>query len=182
MSTDRPGSRPRARRNFVPDGSSDEDESSNEDEPVLVSAATSLAVHVLPLDCSNFLVTLTIVDEFCCASRQAVMATTVALRTLTLETQMRGKLHAHTWMAVPLGIFYVATSRVQNIACVGASTYVANNAWPWPTRDGKGVPGWIGSTSQRHAARGGLFSPRSPQANNQRTAVFSQRAQHLQTV
>ena len=40
----------------------------------------------------------TFVDEYCSASRQAVMATTFALRTLTLETQTRGKgrLHVHT--------------------------------------------------------------------------------------
>ena len=67
---------------------------------MLVSAATSLAVHVLPPDYSNFLVTLTIVDEFCYTNRQAVMATTVALRTLTLETQMRGKLHAPGWLCL----------------------------------------------------------------------------------
>jgi len=109
------------------DGSSDEDESSNEDEPVLVGAATSLAAHVLPPGKhKDFFLTLTTVDEFSCASRQDVMAATFALRSLTLETQSRGKLHVHTWMAVPRGIFYVAHSRVQNIACVDVNAYVAN--------------------------------------------------------
>ena len=77
---------------------SDENESSNEDEPVQVRGANSLAIHALPPSYSYFLVTRTFVDEYCSASRQAVMATTFALRTLTLETQTRGKgrLHVHT--------------------------------------------------------------------------------------
>mmetsp|Transcript_41197 Transcript_41197/g.98929 ORF Transcript_41197/g.98929 Transcript_41197/m.98929 type:complete len:145 (+) Transcript_41197:420-854(+) len=83
---------------------SDENESSNEDEPVQVRGANSLAIH------SNFLVTRTFVDEYCSASRQAVMATTFALRTLTLETQTRGKgrLHVHTCIWIIPGRDHVA--------------------------------------------------------------------------
>ena len=108
------------------DGISDEDGSSNEDEPVLVGTATSLAAHVLPRGYSDFFITRTTADEFSCASRQDVMAATFALRNLTLETQSCGKLHVHTWMAVPRGIFYVNRSRVQNIAFVDVHAYVAN--------------------------------------------------------
>ena len=54
------------------------------------------------------------------------MATAFALRNLTLETQSRGKLHAHARMAVPHGIFYAAHSRVKNVASVDVNTYVAN--------------------------------------------------------
>jgi len=116
---------------------SDENESSNEDEPVQVRGANSLAIH------SNFLVTRTFVDEYCSASRQAVMATTFALRTLTLETQTRGKgrLHVHTCMVVPLGNFYVATSRVKNVALEGVRTYVASYV-----TDGKRARGTQNST------------------------------------
>ena len=82
------------------DGISDEDGSSNEDEPVLVGTATSLAAHVLPRGYSDFFITRTTADEFSCASRQDVMAATFALRNLTLETQSCGKLHVHVGNAV----------------------------------------------------------------------------------
>ena len=65
-------------------------------------------------------------DEFSCARRQDVMATAFALRNLALETQSRGKLHAHTRMTVPHGFLYVAHSRVKNAASVDVNTYVAN--------------------------------------------------------
>ena len=45
---------------------------------------------------------------------------------LALETQSRGKLHAHTRMTVPHGFLYVAHSRVKNAASVDVNTYVAN--------------------------------------------------------
>ena len=64
----------------------------------------------------DFFVPLIVIDEFPCARRQDVMAVASAVRPLTLETQSRGKLHPH-------GIFYVAHSRVKNVASV--HTYVA---------------------------------------------------------
>ena len=74
----------------------------------------------------DFFVTLITVDEFSRARRQDVMATAFALRNLALETQSRGKLHAHTRMTVPHGFLYVAHSRVKNAASVDVNTYVAN--------------------------------------------------------
>ena len=134
---------------------SDENESSNEDEPVRARDANSLAIHALPPSYSNFLVTRTFVDEYCSASRQAVMATTFALRTLTLETQTRGKgrLHVHTCMVVPLGNFYVATSRVKNVALVGVRTYVAS--YVADGKDARGTQNSTGGSTRRRDERAG---------------------------
>ena len=82
--------------------------SSDEDEPVLVDASPGKP---------DF--SLVIVDEVSCARRQDVMAMAFALR--NLETQSRGNLHAHTRMAVPHGIFYVAHSRVKNSSSPSSS-------------------------------------------------------------
>ena len=86
------------------------DGSSDEDEPV-----SGVRIDASPGK-PDFFVPLIVIDEFPCARRQDVMAAAFALRHLTLETQSRGKLHPH-------GIFYVAHSRVKNVASV--HTYVA---------------------------------------------------------
>ena len=103
------------------------DGSSDEDEPVLVGASPGKPDSInVSLGKPDFFVTLITVDEFSCARRQGVMATAFALRNLALETQSRGKLHAHTRMTVPHGFLYVAHSRVKNAASVDVNTYVAN--------------------------------------------------------
>ena len=86
------------------------DGSSDEDEPV-----SGVRIDASPGK-PDFFVPLIVIDELPCARRQDVMAAVFALRHLTLETQSRGKLHPH-------GIFYVAHSRVKNVASV--HTYVA---------------------------------------------------------
>ena len=85
--------------------------SSDEDEPVLVDASPGKP---------DF--SLVNVDEVSCARRQDVMATAFASTLVrNLETQSRGNLHAHTRMAVPHGIFYVAHSRVKNSSSPSSS-------------------------------------------------------------
>ena len=54
-------------------------------------------------------------------------------------------------MVVPLGNFYVATSRVQNVALVGVSTYVAS--YVADGKDARGTQGSTGGSTRRRDER-----------------------------